>query len=100
MATRSVASKIDWTKITTKLGLQQNTLSGLSSFRKRNTDARDKVNALQSQKQSVEFDYYRDTLKNQSIVDEIEQAYKSFKPATYDVSAQKKAIDQFEAKAV
>ena len=33
-------------------------------------------------------------------MDEIEQHFKSFKPATYDVNRQLKAIDAFEAQAV
>ena len=39
-------------------------------------------------------------LKNQAIVDEIENHFKSFKPATYDVGRQLKAIEAFEAQAV
>lgn len=100
MSVRSAASKVDWTAVTTKLGLSQNTISGLASFRKRNTDAKDKVNALETQRLTVDFAQYRSVLKNQSIVDEIEKAYKSFKPATYDVASQIKAIEQFESKAV
>ncbi|BFZ58507.1 GAL4 enhancer protein [Savitreella phatthalungensis] len=102
MASRAAAAakSVDWTKVTTKLGLGQNTLSSLSSFRKRNTDARDKVAQLQSQKQTIDFDFYKQTLKNQAVVREIEQAYQSFKPATYDVQGQLKAIEQFEAKAI
>ena len=100
MSVRTAASKVDWTAISSKLGLTQSTLSSLSTFRKRNTDARDKLNVLESQKQDIDFSHYRGLLKNQSIVDEIEKAYKSFKPATTDLSAQIKAIEQFEAKAV
>ena len=100
MSVRSAASKVDWTAVTTKLGLTQSTLSGLAAFRKRNTDAKDKINVLETQKQTLDFSQYRSVLKNQSIVDEIEKAYKSFKPAAYDVSSQIKAIEQFEAKAI
>lgn len=39
-------------------------------------------------------------LKNQAIVDEIEQHFKNFKPVTYDVNRQLKAIEAFEAQAV
>jgi hypothetical protein len=39
-------------------------------------------------------------LKNQSVVDQLENHFKSFKPATYDVSRQIKAIEAFEAQAV
>ena len=39
-------------------------------------------------------------LKNKAVVDDAEKILKEFKPVTYDVSAQIKAIDSFEAKAV
>jgi replicative DNA helicase len=50
--------------------------------------------------QEVDFSQYRNVLKNQAIVDELEGHAKSFKPATYDVSRQLKAIDAFESQAV
>lgn len=39
-------------------------------------------------------------LKNQDVVAQAEKILKDFKPVTYDVSAQLKALDAFEAKAV
>lgn len=39
-------------------------------------------------------------MKNQAIVDEIEKRFAAFKPTTYDVSRQLKAIDAFEVEAV
>lgn len=39
-------------------------------------------------------------LKNRAIVDEIEKRFKDFKPNTYDVTRQVKAIDAFEVEAV
>lgn len=39
-------------------------------------------------------------LKNQSVVDEIENHFKQFKPVTYDVGRQIKAIEAFENQAV
>ncbi|ORY86989.1 hypothetical protein BCR37DRAFT_343388 [Protomyces lactucae-debilis] len=100
MSVRSAVSKVDWTLVTSKLGLSQQTLSQLSSFRKRNTDARDKLALLEQQRTEVDFSHYRGLLKNTAVVEEIEKSYKSFKPATVDTKAQLKAIDQFEAKAV
>lgn len=50
--------------------------------------------------QTVDFDYYRKTLKNQAVIDELENHFKNFKPATYDVSKQLKAIEVFETQAV
>jgi hypothetical protein len=39
-------------------------------------------------------------LKNTAVVDDIEKQFKAFKPATYDVSRQIKAIEAFEVQAV
>lgn len=50
--------------------------------------------------QTVDFQHYRNTLKNTAVIDEIEQHFKQFKPATYDVNRQLKAIDAFESQAV
>ncbi len=49
---------------------------------------------------TVDFAQYRSTLKNQAVVDEIERRFKAFKPVTYDVSRQIKAIEAFEVEAV
>ncbi|KAF6239487.1 hypothetical protein HO173_002031 [Letharia columbiana] len=99
-AGRSAALKLDWTKISTSLGLKGQTATALQAFKKRNDDARRKVNLLSSQPQSVDFQHYRDTLNNTAVVDEIEGHVKAFKPATYDVGRQIKAIEAFEVQAV
>lgn len=97
---RSAALKIDWTKLGSQLGLKGQTAAALSSFKKRNDDARRKLQQLSELPQTVDFAHYRSTLKNQSVIDEIEQAMKTFKPVTYDVQKQIKAIDAFEVQAV
>ncbi|KJK64352.1 ATP synthase D chain mitochondrial ATP5H [Aspergillus parasiticus SU-1] len=97
---RSAALKIDWVKVTSSLGLRGQTAASLQAFKKRNDDARRKVQLLSEQPQTIDFAHYRKVLKNQAIVDEIENQFKTFKPATYDVSRQLKAIDAFEAQAV
>jgi hypothetical protein len=48
----------------------------------------------------VDFAHYRSVLKNTAVVDELEKRFKSFKPATYEVSRQLKAIDAFEVEAL
>ena len=58
------------------------------------------MNLLSSQPQSVDFQHYRSTLSNTGIVDEIEGHFKAFKPSTYDVGRQIKAIEAFEVQAV
>ncbi|KAF9772932.1 ATP synthase d subunit [Fusarium sp. DS 682] len=100
MATRSAALKLDWTKVTSSLGLRGQTVASLQAFKKRNEDVRRKVQQLHEQPTTVDFSQYRSVLKNQAIVDEIEKRFNAFKPVTYDVSRQLKAIDAFEAEAV
>lgn len=86
--------------MTSSLGLRGQTAASLQAFKKRNDDARRKVQVLSEQPQTVDFAHYRKVLKNQAIVDQLESHFKSFKPATYDVNRQLKAIDAFEAQAV
>lgn len=97
---RSAALKLDWVKVTTSLGLRGQTVAGLQAFKTRNENARRKVQLLQELPTTVDFSQYRSLLKNQAIVDEIEKRFTSFKPATYDVSRQIKAIEAFEVEAV
>lgn len=97
---RSAALKLDWAKVTTSLGLRGQTAASLQAFKKRSDDARRKVQVLSDMPQTVDFAAYRKQLKNQAVVDEIENHFKTFKPATYDVSRQIKAIEAFEAQAV
>lgn len=48
----------------------------------------------------MDFGHYRTALNNTAVVDEIEGHFRAFKPATYDVGRQIKAIEAFEAQAV
>lgn len=86
--------------MTSSLGLRGQTVASLQAFKKRNEDARRKIQQLQEQSTTVDFAAYRSSLKNQAIVDEIEKRFKAFKPVTYDVSRQIKAIDAFEVEAL
>ncbi|KAL2042613.1 hypothetical protein N7G274_004372 [Stereocaulon virgatum] len=99
-AGRSAALKLDWTKISTSLGLKGQTATALQAFKKRNDDARRKVNLLSQQAQTVDFEHYRNTISNTQVVDEIEGHFKAFKPVTYDLGRQIKAIEAFETQAV
>src|SRR5690349_1634559 len=100
MSVKAAATHIDWTKLSTSLGLKTETVAALGAFRKRNEEARRVLSDLKEQKTAVDFAHYRKVLKNQGIVDEVEKAHKAFKPTTYDVSAQIKSIEAVEAKAV
>jgi F-type H+-transporting ATPase subunit d len=97
---RSAALKLDWQAITNNLGLRGQTVASLQAFKKRNDDARRRVQMLSEQPSKVDFSYYRSVLKNQAVVDEIENHFKIFKPATYDVGRQIKAIEAFEQQAI
>ncbi len=55
---------------------------------------------LSDQPQELDFAHYRSILKNQSVVDEIENHFRQFKPVTYDVGRQIKAIEAFEGQAI
>lgn len=70
------------------------------AFKKRNDDARRKINLLSQAPTTVDLAHYRTVLKNTAIVDEIEGYIKNFKPQTYDVGRQIKAIEAFETQAV
>ncbi|GJN90792.1 hypothetical protein Rhopal_003806-T1 [Rhodotorula paludigena] len=94
------AAAVDWTRITSKLGLGRETLAELNAFRQRAATARTANAAVKEQKTSVDFEHYRAVLKNKDIVAEGEKLFKSFKAVDYDLQAQLKAIAAFEAKAV
>jgi F-type H+-transporting ATPase subunit d len=97
---RSAASKIDWANLGTKLGLRGTTAQALQTFKKRNDDARRKVQILSEQPQQVDFAHYRSILKNTAIIDDIEKQFNSFQVKKYDVNRQIKAIEAYEAQAV
>ncbi|KAF1997677.1 mitochondrial ATP synthase [Amniculicola lignicola CBS 123094] len=97
---RSAALKLDWTKLGTQLGLKGSTAASLQAFKKRNDDARRKVTLLSEQPQTVDFAHYRSILKNTAVIDDIEKSFSAWKPQTYDVNRQIKAIEAFEAQAV
>lgn len=70
------------------------------AFKKRNDEAKKQALDLSKQSTEIDFNHYRSVLSNQAVVDEIEKAYKQFKPVSYDVSKQLKTIEAFEAKAI
>lgn len=97
---RSAALKLDWAKVTTSLGLRGQTVASLQAFKARNDNAKRKVQQLSELPTEVNFAEYRTLLKNQAVVDEIEKRFKAFRPQSYDVNRQIKAIETFQAEAV
>lgn len=92
--------KIDWANLGTKLGLRGSTANALANFKKRNDDARRRVQQLSDLPQTVDFASYRSVLKNQDVIADIEKQVSAFQPKKYDVQRQIKAIEAFEAQAV
>ena len=92
--------KLDWANLPTKLGIKGSTAQALAAFKKRNDDARRKVQILSEQPQKVDFAAYRSQLRNTAVIDDLEKQLSSFQPKKYDVSRQLKAIEAFEAQAV
>ena len=92
--------KVDWANLGTKLGLKGSTAQALASFKKRNDDARRRVQILSEQASTVDFSAYRSQLKNTAIVDDLQKQFSGFTVKKYDVSRQIKAIEAFEAQAV
>ena len=76
------------------------TIASLQAFRKRHADAQRIQAQLAAQPTTVDLEHYRSVLRNKAVVDEAEKILRDFKPVTYDVSAQVKAIEAFETKAV
>ena len=76
------------------------TVAALQAFRKRHGDAQRIHAQLAAQPTTVDLEHYRSVLRNKAVVDEAEKILRDFKPVTYDVSTQIKAIETFEAKAV
>ncbi|KAF9962377.1 ATP synthase d subunit [Mortierella alpina] len=99
-AVKAAAAHIDWTKLSTSLGLKTETVAALSAFRKRNEEARRVLSDLKEQKTAVDFAHYRKVLKNQAVIDQVEKSFKAFKPTSYDVQAQIKSIEAVESKAL
>lgn len=82
------------------LGLRGQTAASLQAFKSRNDNAKRQLQQLSELPTTVDFAHYKATLKNQAVVAEIESRFKAFKPASYDVTRQLKAIETFEAEAV
>ncbi|KAH9918166.1 ATP synthase d subunit [Fomitopsis serialis] len=100
MASKAAAAAVDFTRVYSSLGLSKETVASLQAFRKRHADAQRIHAQAAAQPTTVDLAHYRSILKNKAIVDETEKLLSEFKPITYDVSTQLKAIEAFEAKAV
>ncbi|KAM3164132.1 ATP synthase subunit d, mitochondrial [Lachancea thermotolerans] len=97
---KSAANKLDWASVISSLKLTGKTATQLTSFKKRNDEARRKLLELQAQPTAVDFSHYRSVLKNSEVVDKIESFYKSYKPVTVDVKKQLSTIEAFESQAL
>ncbi|SMN17698.1 similar to Saccharomyces cerevisiae YKL016C ATP7 Subunit d of the stator stalk of mitochondrial F1F0 ATP synthase [Maudiozyma saulgeensis] len=97
---KSAANKLDWAKVITSLKITGKTATELSSFKKRNDEARRQLLELQQQPVAVEFNQYRSLLKNQAVIDQIEGFCKAYTPVTIDSSKQIRTIESFQQHAL
>ncbi|CCF57380.1 hypothetical protein KAFR_0C03890 [Kazachstania africana CBS 2517] len=97
---KSASNKLDWAKVISSLKLTGKTATQLSSFKKRNDEARRKLLELEQQPKTVNFDHYKSILNNKDIVSKIESFYNSYKPVTIDISKQISTIQLFEKHAL
>ncbi|CAB4256464.1 similar to Saccharomyces cerevisiae YKL016C ATP7 Subunit d of the stator stalk of mitochondrial F1F0 ATP synthase [Maudiozyma barnettii] len=97
---KSAANKLDWAKVITSLKITGKTATELSSFKKRNDEARRQLLELQQQPATIEFDQYRSLLKNQAVIDQIERFCKAYTPVTIDSSKQIHTIESFQQHAL
>ncbi|ABN67691.1 ATP synthase d subunit [Scheffersomyces stipitis CBS 6054] len=97
---KTAATKLNWTKVISSLGLTGSTAASLTAFKKRHDEAKKDQLTLAQQPTTVDFAYYRSVLKNTKVIDEIEKAVNAYKPVTIDVSKNLKNIEIFEQKAI
>lgn len=97
---KAASGKLDWAKVISTLKLTGKTATQLSSFKKRNDEARRKLFELEAQPTTVDFSHYRGVLKNTVVVDKIETFYKSYKPVNIDTTKQLSTIEVFEEQAM
>lgn len=99
MSVAKSATKIDWAKIIPQLGLTGQTATQLTSFKKRNDEAKKVLFTYKQQPTDVNFETYN-KLKNTEIVNTIKKDVASFKASKIDLSKQLKVIEAFEVKAI
>ncbi|GME74540.1 unnamed protein product [[Candida] boidinii] len=94
------APKLEWAKVISQLGLSGSTATSLTSFKKRNDEAKRVLFELKQQPTTVDFASYKSTLRNGSVVSKIESDVKSFSASKANLSKQLSLIEAFEAKAI
>jgi F-type H+-transporting ATPase subunit d len=87
----SVSSKIDWSKIASKL--KPETMGSVNAFRSRHAAVLKTVTDLKEQEGAINFQNYT-SLKNQQVVNEAKKALDGFKPAQFDLSKQLDIIEK------
>ncbi len=97
---KEAISKISWSTIIQQLGLGGKTAVSLTTFKKRNDEAKTALYNLKQEEIDVDFDAYRSKLHNAKIVDKIQADVKSFKATKTDLKKQLNLISAFQTKAV
>merc|ERR1712000_609469 len=99
-ATSRAAMKLDWSKVGTQLGLRGSTATALANFKKRNDEARRRVQVLSEHPTTVDFGHYRSVLKNTAVIDDIEGARPWDELTVDEVTAAAPEIDEYTARLV
>ncbi len=97
---KEAISKISWSTIIPQLGLGGKTAVSLTTFKKRNDEAKTTLYNLKQEPTDVDFAAYKTKLHSAKIVDKIQADIKSFKATKTDLKKQLNLISAFQAKAV
>lgn len=94
----SALPKVNWTQLTAPL--RSETVAAIAAVRGRNVELFKQIETLQAQDSSIDFSAFRSSIADSKIVDQAEQAFKSFKPKSYDITAQLNELKKGEELAV
>ena len=75
-------------------------MTALQTFRARHTSAINRNAALKASTPNIDLAYYKNILKDATVISQAEKVLNEFKPVDYDVKKWDDAVSAFEAKAV
>ncbi|KAJ2765148.1 ATP synthase d subunit [Coemansia nantahalensis] len=100
VAGRKFLTSINWPVVSSVLSKHTEITKSLGAFRKGYEEAERQLTQLKEADRAIDFEHYRQVLKNTEIVDRLEKIAKAQKVAKVDLAEQLKTIAAFEAKAV
>ncbi|KAK6092956.1 ATP synthase d subunit [Batrachochytrium dendrobatidis] len=88
------AARIDWSALSSKL--KPETMASVNGFRRRHSELLKTVSELREHQVTIDFNRYKNVLKNKKVAEEAERAIKAFKPATIDLTEQLLMVSEQE----